>query len=185
MLEGTIWHIFFRRVAPAEQEQLRATLPIREQGRISLPLLQTALDAVKALNPKLEILVNEAAPRNFDWSKLPPQIREKLQPPSEDAVNVTIYDPTGFPKRIRTEGASHQSMLRKQVLPEPQPVSGVVRLSVVIAKDGSVLELEPVDGPEALIEPALSAVRQWQYEPTLLNGLPVEIKTTVNVAFHS
>jgi protein TonB len=30
---------------------------------------------------------------------------------------------------------------------------------------------------------AIEAVRQWVYAPTLLNGVPVEIKATVDVPF--
>jgi protein TonB len=29
----------------------------------------------------------------------------------------------------------------------------------------------------------MEAVRQWQYEPTLLNGAPVEIVTLININF--
>jgi protein TonB len=31
--------------------------------------------------------------------------------------------------------------------------------------------------------PALAAVRQWQYTPTLLNGAPIEVVATVTVRF--
>jgi hypothetical protein len=34
-----------------------------------------------------------------------------------------------------------------------------------------------------LIEAAIDAVRQWKYRPTLLNGEPVEVITTVTVTF--
>ena len=30
---------------------------------------------------------------------------------------------------------------------------------------------------------ALDAVRQWRYSPTLLNGQPVEVLTTIRVTF--
>jgi protein TonB len=31
--------------------------------------------------------------------------------------------------------------------------------------------------------PALSAVKEWRYRPTMLNGQPVEVDTTVQVVF--
>jgi protein TonB len=34
-----------------------------------------------------------------------------------------------------------------------------------------------------LIKAAMDAVRQWQYQPTLLNGVPVQVVTTITVAF--
>jgi len=37
--------------------------------------------------------------------------------------------------------------------------------------------------PPLLVPPALDAVRQWVYKPTLLNGNPVEVVTVVDVNF--
>ena len=34
-----------------------------------------------------------------------------------------------------------------------------------------------------LAQAALDAVRQWRYQPTLLNGQPVEVATTIQIAF--
>jgi len=62
-------------------------------------------------------------------------------------------------------------------------VSGTVELRAIIARDGTVQELEYVSGPALLIKPAMDAVRQWRYRPTLLNGKPVEVETTIDVVF--
>jgi TonB family protein len=62
-------------------------------------------------------------------------------------------------------------------------VQGVVRLHAIIGKDGTVHELSVISGPALLTDAALQAVRQWRYEPTLLNGEPVEVDTTIDVIF--
>jgi protein TonB len=54
---------------------------------------------------------------------------------------------------------------------------------VVIDCDGNVAQLEPVSGPPELINAAMEAARQWRYKPTILNGDPVEVDTTVTIAF--
>jgi protein TonB len=54
---------------------------------------------------------------------------------------------------------------------------------VVIAKDGTVANIEVAAGPPLLAQAAIDAVRQWVYRPTLLNGVPVEVATTVEVNF--
>ena len=59
--------------------------------------------------------------------------------------------------------------------------AGVLHLSVVIGKDGSVIHVDPLDGPELLIGPAIDAVKQWKYRPTLLNGHPLEVLTSVDI----
>ena len=62
-------------------------------------------------------------------------------------------------------------------------ISGTVRLHVIIAKDGTIDQLELVSGHPLLAQAALDAVRQWTYQPTLLNGKPVEVDTTIDVVF--
>jgi len=62
-------------------------------------------------------------------------------------------------------------------------ISGTVRLHAIIGKDGSVQQLEVISGHPLLVQSALDAVRQWRYRPTLLNGEPVEVDTTIDVIF--
>jgi protein TonB len=65
----------------------------------------------------------------------------------------------------------------------PAGSTGVVRLAVVIGKDGNVENIQVVSGPPSLVPPAIEAVRQWVYRPTLIAGEPVEVVTAVNVPF--
>lgn len=62
-------------------------------------------------------------------------------------------------------------------------VSGTVVLHTIIAKDGSVKDLKVISGPDFLVGAAMDAVKQWTYRPTLLNGQPVEVDTTITVIF--
>ncbi len=62
-------------------------------------------------------------------------------------------------------------------------LSGTVELRAIIAKDGSVINLEVVSGNPILARSAVEAVKQWRYRPTLLNGEPVEVQTFVTVKF--
>jgi TonB family protein len=62
-------------------------------------------------------------------------------------------------------------------------IQGKVELDAVIGKTGEVEQLKVVSGPQQLQQSALDAVRQWTYKPFLLNGEPVEVKTTINVNY--
>src|SRR5229473_1774865 len=62
-------------------------------------------------------------------------------------------------------------------------ISGTVRLHAIIGKDGTIQQLEVMNGHPLLQQAALDAVRQWRYQPTLLNGEPVEVDTTIDVIF--
>lgn len=91
--------------------------------------------------------------------------------------------------RIKQGGAVTAASLINRVQPVYPPlarqtrVSGTVRLHAIISKDGSVQQLEVLQGHPLLVQAALDAVRQWRYRPTLLNGEPVEVDTTIDVIF--
>ena len=56
-------------------------------------------------------------------------------------------------------------------------------MHAIIGKDGGIKQLEVVSGHPMLKDAAFDAVRQWRYRPTLLNGEPVEVDTTIDVIF--
>src|SRR5579864_2132253 len=91
------------------------------------------------------------------------------------------------PERIRLGGNIAVANLIHKVDPVYPPIAktarvqGTVVLHAIIGKDGVVKEVELVSGPPLLTRAAMDAVRQWSYKPTLLNGKPVEVDTTVTV----
>lgn len=63
-------------------------------------------------------------------------------------------------------------------------VTGTVVLAVEVSKTGQVTLVTPVSGPdERLVQAAADAVSTWTYRPYLLNGVPVNVTTTVTVHF--
>ena len=62
-------------------------------------------------------------------------------------------------------------------------VSAVVVLECTIDPTGHVADVRVVRGHPLFDEAALSAVRQWRYTATLLNGVPVPLLMTVTVRF--
>jgi len=98
---------------------------------------------------------------------------------------------TGTPHRIRVGGmvqATKLVAMTKPVYPpgaEAAGIEGTVLLRAVISIKGDLLGLsvinQSVDGE--LANAAMDAVKQWHYNPTLLNGEPVEVVTTIAVTF--
>lgn len=95
------------------------------------------------------------------------------------------------PKRIRIGGnveAAKVFTMVNPVYPEAAKAAGIqgtVVLRAVISKDGTLYSLNVVNGevdPE-LARAAVEAVSHWRYRPTLLNGEPVEVDTTIEVHF--
>lgn len=95
------------------------------------------------------------------------------------------------PTRIRVGGNVQFLRLIHKVTPEypasaqAAGIEGTVNLEAVVGKDGSVIDLHPLNGAvdSDLVTAAMDAVRQWRYSPTLLNGDPVEASTEISVEF--
>jgi protein TonB len=97
----------------------------------------------------------------------------------------------GKPSRLRLGGEVQASKLVNKVMPvypasaKTAGVQGTVILRAVIGMDGRPLSLRVMNNdidPE-LARAAIGAVSQWRYRPTLLNGEPIEIDTTIMVNF--
>jgi len=92
-------------------------------------------------------------------------------------------------QRIMVGGAVQANKLAIQTTPVYPPlakqarISGTVELSAVIGKDGHIMNLSVIRGHPLLVQSALDAVKDWVYQPTLLNGQPVEVSTTIDVNF--
>ena len=55
----------------------------------------------------------------------------------------------------------------------------MVVLDCVIDQQGNVTQMKVVSGHLLLVPAAINAVRQWKYQPTLLNGEPVSVEMQV------
>ena len=62
-------------------------------------------------------------------------------------------------------------------------VTGVVTIDATIGQDGKVMDAKVVRSIPLLDQAALDAVRQWEYTPSLLNGVPVPVLVTVTINF--
>ena len=62
-------------------------------------------------------------------------------------------------------------------------VQGVVIIEATINPQGKVINARVLRGAPLLDQAALDAVKQWEYTPTLLNGVPVPVIMTVTVNF--
>jgi tetratricopeptide (TPR) repeat protein len=90
------------------------------------------------------------------------------------------------PERVRIGGnVQIANQLRKinPVCPPRVRIADQVQLEVIIAKNGEIQDISVLSGHPSLVPAALEAVKQWVYKPTLLNNIPVEVITRVDVNF--
>jgi bla regulator protein BlaR1 len=104
---------------------------------------------------------------------------------AQDSANSSIP----APRSIKVGGGIQQSKLIFKVdpvYPEAAKASGLfgkIKLEVTINEEGMVSDAKAVEGHPILCEAAISAVRQWRYSTTLLNGMPVAVNTNVTMTF--
>jgi periplasmic protein TonB len=94
------------------------------------------------------------------------------------------------PQRIRVSQGITEGLLIHQVKPQYPPlarearIQGPVVLKAIIARDGSIKDLQLVSGNPLLVPSTIAAVKDWRYRPYLLNGQPVEVETHITVNFN-
>jgi TonB family protein len=132
-----------------------------------------------------------AGPLDVGAPAIVPFVAPPPPPPPPPPGGNRTPNPVEVGQRIMIPGNVQQAKLVEQTHPVYPPaakqagVTGLVRLSVVIGKDGRVDPNIRVEKSAGLLldEAALDAVKRWVYQPTLLNGNPVEVATTVEVNF--
>jgi len=128
----------------------------------------------------------------------PPSIGDNLLP-SGPGISIPGGGREGPPMQVQSPAAPKRplsvsagvmaALLVHRVQPEYPRIaqvmrlSGTVELQARIGADGTVQELEVVSGNPILARAAIEAVQQWRYQPTRLDGQPVEVETHITVTF--
>jgi TonB family protein len=136
--------------------------------------------------PQVKTACLSIAAALFSFIALAPasSLASPTQQPSTQAPAATQH-----PLRIVIGGNVAAAKITHQIMPVYPPIaksahmSGTIVLHCIIATDGSMKQVEYKSGPPILMKAAMDAVRQWRYRPTLLDGRPVEVDTTVSVIF--
>ncbi len=116
-------------------------------------------------------------------------IAANAAPPPPPLRGVAKPAPAAAPPRIKLGGVVVKSKFISGPAPEyptlakAARIEGLVRLEAVIGRDGRIMNLRAISGHPMLIPAALAAVERWIFQPTLLNGDPVEVDTEIEVNF--
>jgi TonB family protein len=109
------------------------------------------------------------------WGELESQIPAS-QPPSQPP-------PTTVAAEVMEKLVTHKIMPTYPEAARQANIQGVVILDTRIGADGSVLDVRPISGPDELAPAAVDAVKWWRFQPYLVNGQAVQVKTTLAVDF--
>ncbi len=116
-----------------------------------------------------------AGRRNFDeiLERPPPLV---VQEPSPTAL-VRVAFGVRAPQKLRAVNPVYPPIAQSA------PVQGIVIIEATIGADGQVTNARILRSVPLLDQAAIDAVRQWEFTPTLLNGVPVPVVMTVTVNF--
>jgi TonB family protein len=147
---------------------------------------QAELPGFQAFRGSVDVEVSKTLTHNVTLS-----VGAVMQRVTVTAVGQAQSAPvSAVPRRIRVGGNVVAANLIGQVKPvypasaRDAGIEGTVHLHGLIGQDGALLGLTPLNNIDRdLTAAALEAVKQWRYKPTLLNGEPVEVLTTIDVEF--
>jgi protein TonB len=95
----------------------------------------------------------------------------------------------GMPAPVRVGSGVKSPRKTRDVQPKYPPlaqtvgVEGVVIIEATIGIDGRLINAKVLRSIPLLDQAALDAVRQWEFTPSLLNGVPVPVIMTITVNF--
>ncbi len=98
-------------------------------------------------------------------------------PPAPKAKPVRVGGNIKAPRKIKDVSPTYPDIAKQA------RVQGIVILEAIIDPSGNVTNVRVLRSIPLLDKSAISAVKQWKYEPTMLNGVPVPIVMTVTVNF--
>ena len=107
----------------------------------------------------------------------PAASRSPRRPPPPPAAPVRVGGNIKAPQKVK-----HVNPIYPPIAQSAR-VQGVVIIEATIGPDGAVKDAKVLRSIPLLDAAALDAVKQWQFTPTLLNGVPVPVIMTVTVQF--
>jgi len=120
---------------------------------------------------------------NFNANPLP-----AVAPPAPPAPPPKAVAPA---EPVRVGGVVKEPRVAKLVAPvypklaRQARVQGTVVLEAIVTAQGKVAEIKIISGHPLLVEAAIDCVKQWEYEPTLLNGVATPVILTAKVHFQT
>ena len=105
------------------------------------------------------------------------EIVEEVEIEEEEEEVVELWRVEKQPEVLSQIAPKYPEMARKASL------EGRVTVIVLVGKDGKVIEVEKVVGPEVFHEAARSAARQFVFSPAIQNDKPVKVRVALPFNF--
>jgi TonB family protein len=158
--------------------ELLASLPVHEGDTLTGDAMSRISAAAKQYDEHLSVTLMSAAGGGMDVAIVAPGATPRRPVAAATTPGGATSAVNGPPPPLIRQVQPVYPPLAKQAR-----IQGMVALKATIAKDGTVQNVTVVSGHPLLLQAAMDAVKQWVYQPTLLNGQPVELSTQINLNF--
>ena len=131
-------------------------------------------------------------PLDLDWQNTPTSgldgiiaggIDNGLPPPPITVVPPQQQTPIRVGDKIRPPSKTRNVQPVYPRVAQEARIEGTVIIEATISETGHIINAKLLRGVPLLDQAALEAVRQWEFTPSLLNGVPVPVIMTVTVTF--
>jgi TonB family protein len=183
---GTLKSISISGLSAEAEQELRSRLPVHEGDTVTQSDMSNLNGVVRSFDSHLVLITGRSGPAGDLTARISLMPPPPVAPPPPPLAQAGPLPSAGIHVAQDVQAAK----LTNRVVPVYPPIAkqarvqGSVTMQANIAKDGTVRELQIVEaGSPLLVQAAMDAVKQWTYQPTLLNGSPVDVTTTVTVNF--
>ena len=113
---------------------------------------------------------------NRGWEELESALKA---PEAASPAKISVQVPAEVMERLLVHrvAPTYPEEARKENL------RGIIAVDIVVGRDGSVVSMHALNGPDVLARAAMDALRWWKFEPYRVNGEPAVVETTVAVEF--
>jgi protein TonB len=183
-----------------------ASMPVARQVRIAPRAFNHSLEAPRPQHeiPQVAIILEDPTPLPGNLADTVAGVPGAAQAGTaiifSNGIDSRILQPSTPRSTARPDAQQEKPLLvggkvqSAKLIKHPAPaypaiaknarIQGTVVLQAIIGKDGAVRNLAVVGAASPLLIPsAMEAVKQWLYQPTLLNEEPVEVITEISVIF--
>jgi TonB family protein len=169
-------------LSDSARQQLLAQLPVHVGDTYSRDVLLQVTEAAHQFDEHLTVQGSSGSVAGM--------YAIRIDTPESHGVTTVTTTPRPIPPGAQRVGGN---VMAASLISAERPVypplakmarqQGTVKFEATIGKDGKMEDLLVVSGPPLLIPAAMQAVKNWVYKPTVLNGAPVEVVTTIDVNF--
>jgi TonB family protein len=115
----------------------------------------------------------------WHWRRAWGELESQIPPSQKPSHQAPVYVPAEAMERLLI----HKIEPLYPDAARQSNIQGIVILDAVIGRDGTVINVHPISGPDELTTAALEAVKWWRFQPYQAKGQPVEVETKLAVEF--